>query len=95
MTTNNTFCKFNNREHVSDNLFRIYKSECGRYAMRVNGVNGNDLRISVWSIRGGSDNAIDNTPEIHNVNGTEFCFCAYRGKSIKFTADNFSDVENL
>ena len=93
--TQNTFCKFNNREQIADNLFRIYKSEDGRYSMRVNDVNGNELKASVWSSRGGSDNATDCTPEIHTANGTEFCFCAYRGKSIKFTANNFSDVENF
>ena len=93
MTTIKRFCKANDRGQVADNLWRIYKSEDGRYSMRVNDVNGDELRVSVWIVRGGSDKAIDCTPAVYVKDGAEYCFCAYRGKSIKFTADNYADVE--
>lgn len=91
--TTKRFCKANDRGQVADNLWRIYKSEDGRYCMRVNDVNSDDLRVSVWSARGGSDNAIYCNPAVYVKDGVEYCFCAYRGKSIKFTADNYNDVE--
>ena len=95
MRTIKRFCKANDRAQVADNLWRIYKSEDWRYSMRVNDVNGDELRVSVWSARGGSDNAIDCNPAVYSKNGCEYCFCAIRGKSIKFTADNYNDVENF
>ena len=93
MTMIKRFCKANDRAQVADNLWRICKSDDGRYFMRVNDVNGDELRASVWSTRGGSDNAIDCNPAVYVADGVEYCFCAYRGKSIKFTADNYNDVE--
>ena len=95
MTTIKRFCKANDRAQVADNLWRIYKSDDGRYFMRVNDVNSDELRASVWSTRGGSDNAIDCTPAVYIADGVEYCFCAYRGKSIKFTADNYADKEEF
>ena len=99
MTTIKRFCKANDRAQVADNLWRIYKSEDGRYSMRVNDshfvpyTDYKDMRVSVWSARGGSDNAIDYNQAVYVADGVEYCFCVYRGKSIKFTADNYNDVE--
>ena len=67
--------------------------------MRVNDVHYTpytdykDMRVSVWSTRGSSDNAIDCTPAVYSKDGCEYCFCAIRGKSVKFTADSYNDVE--
>ena len=93
------FCKANDRAQVADNLWRIYKSDDGRYFMRINDshfvpyTDYKDMRVSVWSSRGGSDYAIDCTPAVYVADGVEYCFCAYRGKSVKFTADSYNDVE--